>query len=104
MDYMKWSGVSAPSLPGSYSHLASVKTHDAFLKPLAGEHGSFLVSVDTSLDDLNAPFSHDHSEPVLEPLSLQLKIFKEVDGTKAFHPIKLKSSSGPARLSNPLIR
>ncbi len=52
-----------------------------------------------------ASFIHDRSAPDLEPLSLPMSIapedfVNEVNVTKAFQSLKLKSSSGPDGLSN----
>ncbi len=51
------------------------------------------------LDELNGSFRHDHSAPALEPLSLPMStapedFINEINVTKTFQPLKLKSSSG----------
>ncbi len=58
-----------------------------------------------SLYELNASFIHDRSAPELEPLSLPMStapedFIDEVNVTKAFQSLKLKSSSGHDGLSN----
>ncbi len=55
-------------------------------------------SGEPSLDELNASFIHDRSAPELEPLSLPMRtapedFINEVNVTKAFQSLKLKSSS-----------
>ncbi len=67
------------------------------LKQLTGEHFSYNVNDETSLDDLNASFINDRSAPELEPLSLPMSTAPEgfiskVNVTKAFQSLKLKSS------------
>ncbi len=71
------------------------------LKQLTGKQFSYSINDEISLDDLHASFIHDHSAPELEPLSLAMSLmFNEVNVTKAFQSLKLKSSSGHDGLSN----
>ncbi len=75
------------------------------LKQLTGEHFSYNVNDGTSLDKINASVIHDRSAPDLEPLSLPMStafegFINEVNVTRAFQPLKLKSSSGHGDLSN----
>ncbi len=67
---MERSTISAPSITGSYSHLASWNV----LKQLTGERISYRVNDETNLDELNASFIRDHNTPDPEPLSLILVI------------------------------
>ncbi len=87
--------------------LASNIPKDAWrlLRLLTGERASPTVNVDISLDELNASFIHDRNAPDLEPLTLPMSpaqedFINEVNATKDFQPLKLKSSSGPDGLSN----
>ncbi len=72
---------------------------------LTGEGVSSTVNVEIGLYELNASFIHDRNAPDREPLSLPMSaapedFINEVNVTKAFQSLKLKSSSGPDGLFN----
>ncbi len=78
------------------------------LKQLTGEHLSY-VNDGTSLDELNDSLKHDRSAPDLEPLPLPMcttpeGFINEVNVTKAFLSLQLKSSSGHDGLSKIVIK
>ncbi len=75
------------------------------LKQLTSERFSYNVNDETSLDQLNASFIHDRSAPDLKPLSFPMNtapdnFINEVNVTKAFQSLKLKSPSGHDGFSN----
>ncbi len=63
------------------------------------------MNIEINLDEFNTSFIHDHNASDLEPLSLPMStvpedFINEVNVTKPFQSLKLKSSSGPDSLSN----
>ncbi len=80
----------------------AIRTTSRILKLLTGERGSSSVNGEVSRNEHNASFIHYHSASGHEPLSLPTgpeDFIKEVNVAKAFQSLKLKSFSGPGRLS-----
>ncbi len=79
------------------------------LNQLTGEHLSYNVNGGTRLDELNDSLKHDRSAPDVEPLSLPMcttpeGFINEVNVTKAFLSLQLKSSLGHDGLSKLVIK